>query len=120
MGTMASQITSLTTVYSTVYSGANQRKHQSSVSLAFMRGIHRGPVNSPHMASNAETVSIWWRHHDFIGLDEYMHEIEAVVETINTKGNCTAFISGNVKTLIYFFCLSFLVTTEEILKGSVY
>ena len=42
MGTMASQITSLTIVYSTVYSGAHQRKHQSSASLAFVRGIHRG------------------------------------------------------------------------------
>ena len=48
MGTMASQITSLTIVYSTVYSGADQRKHQSSASLAFVRGIHRWPVNSPH------------------------------------------------------------------------
>ena len=48
MGMMASQITSLTIVYSTVYSGADQRKHQSSVSLAFVRGIHRGPVTSPH------------------------------------------------------------------------
>ena len=48
MGTMASQITSITIVYSTVYSGADQRKHQSSASLAFVRGIHRGPVNSPH------------------------------------------------------------------------
>ena len=48
MSGMASQITSLTTVYSTVYSDANQRKHQSSASLAFVRGIHRGPVNSPH------------------------------------------------------------------------
>ena len=35
-------------VYSTVYSDADQRKHESSVSLAFVRGIHRGPVNSPH------------------------------------------------------------------------
>ena len=48
MGTMASQITSLTIVYSTVYSGPNQRKHQSSASLAFVRGIHRWPVNSSH------------------------------------------------------------------------
>ena len=47
-GAIASQITCLTIVYSTVYSDANQRKHQSSVSLAFVRGIHRGPVNSPH------------------------------------------------------------------------
>ena len=48
MGTIASQITSLTIVYTTVYSDAYQRKHESSSSLAFMRGIHRGPVNSPH------------------------------------------------------------------------
>ena len=48
-GAMASQITSLTTVYSTVYSGADQRKHQSSVSLVFVRGIQHGPVNSPHI-----------------------------------------------------------------------
>ena len=48
MGTIAYQITSLTIVYSTVYSGTDQRKHQSSASLAFVRGIHRRPVNSPH------------------------------------------------------------------------
>ena len=48
MGAMASQIISLNIVYSTVYSGADQRKHQSSASLAFQRGIHRWPVNSPH------------------------------------------------------------------------
>ena len=48
MGTTASQISSLTIVYSTVYSGTDQRKHQSSASLAFVRGIYRWPVNSPH------------------------------------------------------------------------
>ena len=48
MGTIASQITSLTIVYLTVYSDTDQRKHQSSASLAFVQGIHRGPVNSPH------------------------------------------------------------------------
>ena len=41
MTTMAAQITSLTVVYSTVNSDANQRKHQSSASLAFVWGIHR-------------------------------------------------------------------------------
>ena len=45
MGAMASQITSLMIVYSTVYSGADQRKLQSSASLAFVWGIHLGPVN---------------------------------------------------------------------------
>ena len=48
MGAIASQITSLTIVYSIVYSEANQRKHQSSASLAFVQGIHLGPVNSRH------------------------------------------------------------------------
>ena len=48
MDAIASQITSLTIVYSIVYSDADQRKHQSSASLAFVRRIHRGPVNSPH------------------------------------------------------------------------
>ena len=48
MGAIMSQINSLTIVYSIVYSDADQRKHQSSASLAFVRGIHRGPVNSPH------------------------------------------------------------------------
>ena len=48
MGAMASQISSLTIVYSTVYSATDERKHQSSASLAFVRGIHRWPVNSPH------------------------------------------------------------------------
>ena len=48
MTAIASQITSLTIVYPVVYSDADQRKHLSSASLAFMRGIHRGPVNSPH------------------------------------------------------------------------
>ena len=48
MGKMAFQITILMDAYSTVYSEADQRKHQSSTSLAFARGIPRSPVNSPH------------------------------------------------------------------------
>ena len=64
MGAIASQITSLTICLSTVYSNTDQRKHQSSASLAFVRGVHRRPGEFPaQMASNAEDVSIWWRHH---------------------------------------------------------
>ena len=48
MGTMASQITDVTIVYSTVCSHADQRKHQNSASLALVWGIHRWPVNCPH------------------------------------------------------------------------
>ena len=35
-------------VFSGIYSVADHRKHQSSVPLAFVKGIHRWPVNSPH------------------------------------------------------------------------
>ena len=48
MSTMASQITSLTIVYPTIYSGVDQRQHQSYASLAFVRGIHQWPMNSQH------------------------------------------------------------------------
>ena len=48
MSATASQTTSLTIVYSSVYSGEDQRKHKSSASLAFLRGIHLWPGNSPH------------------------------------------------------------------------
>ena len=57
MSAMASQITSLTIVYSTVYPGADQRKHQSSASLAFVRGIHRWPVNSPHKRPATDKIT---------------------------------------------------------------
>ena len=68
MRTMASQITSLTIIYSTVYSGADQRKHQSSASLAFVRGIHRWPWLLNHVVLYhfehylSEIVISWWRH----------------------------------------------------------
>ena len=48
MSPMVSQITSLSIVYSTICSCVDHRKHQSSASLAFVQGIHRWPVNSPH------------------------------------------------------------------------
>ena len=69
MAVIASQITSLTIVYSTVNSGADQRKHQSSASLALCAG--KSPVTGEfpaQRASNAENVSIWWRHHVVNGL----------------------------------------------------
>ena len=48
MSAIPSLITGVLIIYSTVCSGAHQRKHQSSASLAFVRGIHRWPMNSPH------------------------------------------------------------------------
>ena len=73
LSAIASQINSLTIVYSTVYSDADQRKHQSSASLAFVR------LNSPvtgefpaQRASNAENVSIWWRRHGRHATDYFL------------------------------------------------
>ena len=82
MDSMASQITSLTIAYSAVYSGENQRKHQSSASLAF---VGNSPVTgelSAQMASNAEIISIWWRHHaETAGIVElfYLYENKSVL-----------------------------------------
>ena len=76
MGAIASQITSLAIVYSTVYSDADQRKHQSSASLAFVWGIHRLPVNSSHkwpvtrkmfddvIITRRKMYSMSWCHHE--------------------------------------------------------
>ena len=68
MGAMASQMTSLSIVYSTVYTGADQRKHQGSASLAFVWGIHRWPVNSLHKGPVTRKIfPFWWRHHVLSG-----------------------------------------------------
>ena len=60
MGAIASQITSLTIVYLTVYSDADQRK----ISKLRVTGNSPGTGEFPaQMASNAENISSWWRHH---------------------------------------------------------
>ena len=65
MSAMVSQITGVTITYSTVCSGADQRKHQSCASLTFLRVIHRWPVNSPHKGpvtrkmSSFDNAMIW-------------------------------------------------------------
>ena len=64
MSALASKITSLTTVYSAVYSGADKKSKLRVAGLC----AGNSPVTSEfpvQMASNAENVSIWWRHHDF-------------------------------------------------------
>ena len=65
MGAIASQITSLTIVYSTVYSDADQRKHKSKLRVTgLLWGEFTGDRWIPaEKASDAENVSIWWRHH---------------------------------------------------------
>ena len=77
MGAMASQITSLTIVYSTVYSGTYQRKHQSSASLAFVRGIQS--VNSPHKRP------VMWKIFLF---DDVIMVIDINISKISLKKMC--------------------------------
>ena len=62
MSVVASRITSFTIVCSTVYSGADQIKHQSSASGTFVWGIYRWPVNSPHKRPVMRIFPIWWRY----------------------------------------------------------
>ena len=65
MRLMASQSTSLTIVYSTVYSGADKKKTSKLRVTGLCAGNSPGTGEFPaQMASNAENVSIWWRHHD--------------------------------------------------------
>ena len=85
MGTIASLITSLTIVYSIVYSDADQRKHQSSASLAFVRGIYRGPVNSPHK------LPVTWKTFPFddvimIKMQSYLYQNTQFIFSRETVG----------------------------------
>ena len=87
MGMMASQITSLTIVYSTVYPGADQRKHQSSASLAFVRGFHRWSVNSPFKGPVTRKI---FPFDDVIMFDPYIWE--RVVLSIPMQQPSTALV----------------------------
>ena len=84
MGAMASQITKLTVVYLIVYSGADQRKHQSFASLAF---VGNSPVIGEfpaQRASDAENVSIWWRHHAHLGWNQHRISLNTISVSYNT------------------------------------
>ena len=85
MSAMRSEITSLTTVYSSVYTGTDPRKHQSSESLTFV-GADGFPAQ---MDSNAKNVSIWWRRHVYQIFDRLhlMEERVALFECFKTVAN---------------------------------
>ena len=68
MGAVASHITSLTIVYSTVYSGADKRKIKAPRHWPCVGNSQMAGEFSAQMASNAEAVSIWWRHHEMLSL----------------------------------------------------
>ena len=97
MGMIASQITSLTIVYSIVYSDADKRKHQSSASLAFVRGIHRWPVNSPHKwPVTRKMFPFWWRHHVYaVSWSVWVHEMSIWRSALFGKESILCHITSN-------------------------
>ena len=101
MGTMVSQITSLTIVYSTVYSGADQRKHQSSASLAFLYWIHRGPVNSPHKWPLTRNM---FPFDDVIMLNDQLDTSPGVFMTLGPTENPTRCLYDSLPTSLVCFC----------------
>ena len=93
MGTMASQITSLTSVYSTVYSDADQQRKSKHRVTGLCAGNSPGTGEFPaQMASKVEKVSIWWRHHA-----TFLH---AVHPHILLKGNASKQMINNNEIII--------------------
>ena len=100
MGAIVSQITSLTIVYSTVYSDADERKHQSSTSMTFVWGIHRWPVNSSHK---------WPATRKIFPFDD------VIMSVVHTKGNSNVSIGQQYEIIpssyvymLILFCLEYV------------
>ena len=121
MGKMASQITSLAIVYSIVYSGADQRKRQSSASLAFVSGIHQGPVKSTHKGP------VTWKMFPFddviMCVSEALQRPRMVLQLQNTHSTSVFFLSWHLRAVstsdMEFYCkfLSTLKATNRVLKS---
>ena len=102
---MASQITSLTIVYRTVYSGADQRKHQSSASPAFVQGNHRGPVNSPHKCPVTPKM---FPFDDVIMLPGYANKSRESLESTSVRDELNMICKMPTRSqpsMRYLFCL---------------
>ena len=109
MSVMAPQILGISIICSIVFffSGANQRKHQSSTSLAFVSGIHRWPVDSPHKGP------VTWKmfpFDDVIGINSCWRKI-----TQSLSFMCQSDIYIEREGEIYFFCWFFMLWHREML-----
>ena len=115
MSAMAPQITSLTIVNSTVYSGAHKIKHESSASLAFVRVIHRLAVNSPHkLPVTRKKNSIWWRHHEIF----YLFKADWLVRTHVSKLGYILFLKWFVACLTQAIIWSNSILSQIGLKNT--
>ena len=101
MSSMVSQITSLMIVYSTAYSRTDQRKHQSSASLAFVRGFHRWPMNSPHKGPATRKM---------FPFDDVIMQIDASAVLLN---NNTEYLTATKSELVLFFAASWCNYIEQ-------
>ena len=117
MSVMASQVTVDPMVCTTVCSGADERKHQSSASLAFVQGIHR----------SRENVSIWWRYHviplfyqSSVILLTIIKQIRhiALKEWFTTLVLCCCELVFSVicQILFYPFVKSLFITHDDVIK----
>ena len=102
MGTMASLITSLTIVYSTVYSAVDQRKHQSSASMAFVRVIHRWPHKWPVTRKCFSLMTSSWIFFKTITEweDIVLHESGPLLKCISSY-TCLIFMQRHIKEFIH-------------------
>ena len=94
MSAMACQITSVSIVYSNVCSGADERKHRSTASLAFVRRIHRWPVNSPHKGPVTRKM---FPFHDVIMGCHYEWHKKTVVLYLKTSTHAAIFFFNYVR-----------------------
>ena len=71
--------------FSSVYSGDAQRKHQSSVSLAFVKGIHRWSVNSSH---NGPVTRKMFPFDDTIMISHYISYDQVITQWMTLVNSC--------------------------------
>ena len=102
MSANASQITEVSMVCSAVCSGADQRNHQSSASLAFVRGIHRWPVSFPHKGP------VIWKMFPFD--DVIMKQINKKMQWNPGEGELCVFVifMANLPSL-FSYCIKYVV-----------
>ena len=123
MSTMAAQITTLTIVYSTVYSGGDQRKYRSSARLAFFRGNHRWPVNSPHTKGQLRgkrfhlMTSSWYKGISELGDGRsiYRHISEIVIEIpFVWEQQCWSVIHSIISEFIWPWYIPALIIPNQV------
>ena len=135
MGSIASPVTSLTIVYSSVCSGTDQRKHQSSASLALCAGNSPETGEFPaQRASYAENVSIWWRHHAFTvphpvrpslspstGQLHQLHRSHSRSSQYRLVWHCGVYLNEikarQIKSILQILHLSLLILPQEFAIG---